>query len=311
MGIGKEMYDIEKLRYHKIVVMTDADVDGSHIRTLIMTFFFRQMQSLIEKGYLYLAQPPLYLIKKGQAKVYLKNEKELENYLFAKIGDEVVFYNKDFRSEILKGPKLLKFIKLVHKKNLLMNNLEKHGMPRPLTKKLVRTIDSESDFQDKAKVRAIAQQLLLDHAPRFRAGIIVSSGARLRVLPSLFDLIDTNMPGYVEMVDRMGFSPRTAAAVKRPFLEASLEARPEVAHGDFKACDRFDVIGRLSEISVPVLVVSAEDDQLTPPKYAEFLAQRIAAATLAHIPEAGHFVPIEKPLEVNAAICRFLDAHGL
>lgn len=158
---------------------------------------------------------------------------------------------------------------------------------------------------------AIAQQLLLDHAPRFRAGIIVSSGARLRVLPSLFDLIDSNMPGYVEMVDRMGFSPRTAAAVKRPFLEASLEARPEVAHGDFKACDRFDVIGRLSEISVPVLVVSAEDDQLTPPKYADFLVQRIASAARAHIPEAGHFVPIEKPLEVNAAIRRFLDAHGL
>ncbi len=162
VGIGKEMYDIDKLRYHKIVVMTDADVDGSHIRTLIMTFFFRQMQSLIEKGYLYLAQPPLYLIKKGQAKVYLKNEKELESYLFAKIGDEVVFYNKDFRSEILKGQKLLKFIKLVHKKNLLMNNLEKHGMSRPLTKKLVRTIDSESDFQDKAKAKAIAQQLEKD-----------------------------------------------------------------------------------------------------------------------------------------------------
>ncbi len=162
VGIGKETYDIDKLRYHKIVIMADADVDGSHIRTLIMTFFFRQMQSLIEKGYLYLAQPPLFLIKKGQAKIYLKNEKELENFLFAKIGDEVVLYDKDFRSEILKGPKLLKFIKLVHKKNLLMNNLEKHGMPRPLTKKLVRTIDNESDFQDKVKAKAIAQQLLKD-----------------------------------------------------------------------------------------------------------------------------------------------------
>ena len=80
VGIGKEHYDIEKIRYHKIIIMTDADVDGSHIRTLIMTFFFRHMQSLIDKGYLYLAQPPLYLIKKGQSKAYLKNEKELENY---------------------------------------------------------------------------------------------------------------------------------------------------------------------------------------------------------------------------------------
>ncbi len=162
VGIGKDVFDAEKLRYHKIVIMTDADVDGSHIRTLIMTFFFRQMRSLIEKGYLYLAQPPLYLIKKGQSKVYLKNEKELENYLFAKIGDEVVFRKTDFQGELLKGQRLVKFIKLVHKKNLLMINLEKRGMPRPLTKKLVRLIDNENDFQDKAKAKAVAQQLLKD-----------------------------------------------------------------------------------------------------------------------------------------------------
>jgi len=162
VGIGKDVFDIDKLRYHKIVLMADADVDGSHIRTLIMTFFFRQMQSLIEKGHLYLAQPPLYLIKKGQSKVYLKNEKELENFLFAKVGDEVIFYKKDFSSELLKGQKLVKFIKLVHKKNLLMNNLEKRGLPRELTKKLVRLIDNENDFQDKNKVKVIAQQLQKD-----------------------------------------------------------------------------------------------------------------------------------------------------
>jgi DNA gyrase subunit B len=159
VGIGKELYDIEKLRYHKIVIMTDADVDGAHIRTLIMTFFFRQMQSLIEKGYLYLAQPPLFLIKKGQSKVYLKNEKELENYLFSKIGDEVVFYKKEFSDEMIKGQKLVKFIKLVHKKNLLMDNLEKRGTPRQLTKKLIETIESENDFQDKNKVDLMVQQL--------------------------------------------------------------------------------------------------------------------------------------------------------
>jgi len=158
---------------------------------------------------------------------------------------------------------------------------------------------------------AIAQQLLLDHAEHFRTGIIVSSGARLRVLPALFDMIAQDFPAYVEMVDRLGFSPKTAAAVKRPFLEDSLKAQPEVAHGDFEACDRFDAMGRLGAISVPVLVVSAEDDKLTPPKYADFLAERLAAGTRVHIPDAGHFVPIEKPFEVNAAIGRFLDAQGL
>ncbi len=119
------------------------------------------------------------------------------------------------------------------------------------------------------------------------------------------------MAGYAAMVDRLGFSPQTAEQVKRPFLAEAMRARAEVAGGDFRACDRFDVMARLADIRVPVLVVSAEDDQLTPPKYAEFLVQRIPGGRRAHILGAGHFVPIEKPLEVNAAITRFMDDHGL
>ena len=118
-SIGKEDFDINKLRYHKIVIMADADVDGSHIRTLYMTFFYRHMPEIITGGYLYIAQPPLYKIKKGNSETYIKNETLYSEYIITNACSDAVFKNS--HGLVKSGQDLIEYIKKV----MLFTNLLK------------------------------------------------------------------------------------------------------------------------------------------------------------------------------------------
>jgi len=130
-GIGKDDFDIAKLRYHKIVIMTDADVDGSHIRTLLLTFFYRQMPEIIERGYLYIAQPPLFKVRKGKKETYLKDEDSLLDYLL-NMGVEntnVKFVNED---KTVRGKQIIPTLKNIIEYNRLTDKLVNKGIKKEL-----------------------------------------------------------------------------------------------------------------------------------------------------------------------------------
>lgn len=124
-GIGREDFNADKCRYHKIIIMTDADVDGSHIRTLLLTFFFRQMPDLIERGFLYIAQPPLYRAKRGNSQVYLKGDREMEGHLFdAAIDDGTIFVT--FDGQQIAGKDLRSLVQEANHMRQLLSRLSNH-----------------------------------------------------------------------------------------------------------------------------------------------------------------------------------------
>jgi DNA gyrase subunit B len=187
-GIGKDEFDPDKLRYHRIILMTDADVDGSHIRTLLLTFFYRQMPELIERGHIYIGQPPLYKVKKGKHETYLKDDAELNEYLtrLALEGASLVF---DPQAEALEGEALAELMRTY---NLARGRIERlsRRIDRPLLEAMLE-VEPPADVNDPQGLADWAGRLVqrLNAEPRQRnlryeaaaAQTVAEQGPRVRL----------------------------------------------------------------------------------------------------------------------------------
>ncbi|MFN7917596.1 MAG: DNA topoisomerase (ATP-hydrolyzing) subunit B [Vicinamibacterales bacterium] len=157
-GIGAEDFDIAKLRYHRIIIMTDADVDGSHIRTLLLTFFYRQLPQVIENGYIYIAQPPLFRVKRGKAETYIKNERDLEDYLIKRsVGGRVLRINGS--PEPISGQDLEKFLQRLVNHQKLLQTVERRGHSPEIVEALLAAGADRDYFADRERLESLAAAL--------------------------------------------------------------------------------------------------------------------------------------------------------
>ena len=157
---------------------------------------------------------------------------------------------------------------------------------------------------------AIAQQLLMDYPQRCSAGILIGTGVRMKVGPVIFETIEKDYNKFVDMLCKLAASNKTDPGKIRFFKEELSKSNPQVVSGDFRACDHFDAGTGLASIEMPVLVITAEDDILTPAKYGDVLEEKIQKSHRVHIMEAGHLMVLEKPEEINHAITEFMNQCG-
>jgi len=161
-GIGSEEYDIEKIKYHRVIIMTDADVDGSHIRTLLLTFFYRQMPEIIDKGYLYIAQPPLFKVGKGKKALYLKDEREYMDYLLKRVCENVSL-TMEASGEELEGRELYMFISNLADYFTILNRLEKHGIYSELVELMIKSGVEGKEFLQSQERMAALREIMLEN----------------------------------------------------------------------------------------------------------------------------------------------------
>ncbi len=191
-GIGKEHFEPENIRYHKIILMTDADVDGAHIRTLLLTFFYRQMLPLIERGYLYIAQPPLYRIKRGKWERYIQTEDEFHEFLMDVAVEEISFIEES-ELNIKKS-----FLKLLFEYGRILENFERRGFSPFHIENIVEEIPLKQDSQifdlrDFENLQNIFEKIKLIHEIKEDKNYIIRIKAEVVKTKSLWELYNKVM----------------------------------------------------------------------------------------------------------------------
>ena len=157
-SIGQDDFDASKLRYHKVIIMTDADVDGSHIRTLLLTFFYRQMGALIEGGHIYIAQPPLFKVKKGKSEQYIKDERQMSRFLLKKATENLVVEVQ--KGTQLSGKDLTSFLEKLIELNTVFQKVDRHFRDSRVVDFLLNVgADARNFLSDNDKVQALARKI--------------------------------------------------------------------------------------------------------------------------------------------------------
>src|SRR5512132_2559055 len=205
-------FEIDKLRYHKIILMTDADVDGSHIRTLLLTFFFRQMPDIMEKGYLYIAQPPLYRVRKGKKDLYMKDQAALDEYLVGNAVDELVLRSAVNENKRVEGTPLHALAKQLKRFKVVIGNLDKRSDARFVAGLIRSSGLGREGLHDQAKVEDACEKLRVYLQARY---------------PDLFPLQIKATKDSEHDAFTIDVSPRPGANARRSLIDWNLVTSPE------------------------------------------------------------------------------------
>ena len=187
-GIGKDDFDIEKFRYHKVIIMTDADVDGQHIQTLLMTFFYRHMPQAIERGYIYVAKPPLYGVTRGKQQIYIQNEREMDDYLLDQLSTDGIIETSD--GQQLSGADLKRLLELVDD---MKNNLQPLNHIMPL--RFIEALALNKVFENETPENFAAAEHMLDNEElEFERGWKISADSEgIKITRTLRSVTETHV----------------------------------------------------------------------------------------------------------------------